>query len=101
MKTTILPEPDEIMRRLTAANDLHWNIEHFYPRIAKAGGTERAGFGLPLLFELAIADVCDGDPLASTLRLLVPSWMRAIVDDPEVLAEALGAFREMFGPLEA
>jgi len=99
MKTTTLPEPDEIMQRLTTVNDLHWNIEHFYPLIAKAGGTERAGSGLPLLFELAIADVTDGDPLASVMRLLVPAWMRAIVDDAEVLAEGLAAFQEINGPL--
>lgn len=101
MKTTILPEPDEIMRRLAAVEDSSWNAEHFYPKIAAAGGSERAGVGLPLLFELAIADVTDGEPLASAMRYLVPAWLRVLVDDEEVLNDALGAFYEIHPHLNA
>jgi len=97
VKLTKMPEPAEMMRRLAAVNNTPWNIEHFYPKIALVGGTERFGFGLPLLFETAIADVCEGDPIASTLRLQVPSWLRAIVDDGEVLADALEAFEQVSG----
>lgn len=98
MKTALLPAPAEIMRRLTAADDTHWNIQHFYPTIAKAGGGERNGPRLVLLFELAIADACEGPPLDTVMRLNVPMWLRAIVDDQEVLAEALAAFDDINGP---
>ena len=97
MKTTVLPSPEEIMARLTRVSDAPWNVEHFYPLIAAAGGSERAGVGLPLLFELAIGDVSDSVLLDATLRLLVPEWIRAIVDDPDVLADALTAFGEIHG----
>lgn len=94
-KTTLLPSREDIIARLTAVNDTPWNVEKFYPRVAAAAGTERAGGGLPLLFELAIADVCDGDPLAAAVRMQVPAWLRALVDDEQVLADALEAFFEI------
>lgn len=95
MKTTTLPGSTEIMARLTRVNNTPWNIEKLYPLIAAAGGTERAGVGLPLLFELAIGDVSDTAMLHAALRLQVPGWIRAIVDDPGVLADALAAFEEI------
>jgi hypothetical protein len=88
------------MRRLASVSPLRWNVENFYPRIAEAGGTERAGFGLPMLFELVIADACDSALVAQTLRIQTPNYLRAIVDDPEVLEDALSVFREINPGLE-
>jgi hypothetical protein len=95
MKTTVMPDRDEMLRRLASVNDSPWNVERFYPLIAEAADTERVGFGLPLLFETAIADVSDGDPLGSALRFQVPARLRALVDDAQVLDEALAAFYEI------
>lgn len=93
--TTILPSRVEIVARLASVNDTPWNVQKFYPLIAAAADTERAGAGLPLLFELAIADVSDGGPLAASLRMQVPAWLRALADDPQVLKDALAAFFEI------
>ena len=95
LATTTLPPREEIITRLAKVNPSHWNVERLYPLIAVAGGTERAGFGLPMLFETAIADVTDGDPLATTLRFQVPAWLRVLVDDAQVLEDALAAFYEI------
>ena len=95
LKTAVLPGRDEIMRRLATVNDSPWTIERFYPLIAAAADTERAGVGLNLLFELAISDVADDDRLAVSLRMQMPSWLQALVDDGGVLADALAAFYEL------
>ncbi len=57
LKTTALPGRDEIMRRLAAVNDSPWNIEHFYPLIAAAADSERAGAAQGSI--LAVADLTD------------------------------------------
>lgn len=86
--TTILPSRVEIIARLTAINDTPWNVQKFYPLIAAAADTERAGAGLPLLFELAIADASDGDPLAASLRMQVPARSRHSHGDTALSVDA-------------
>ena len=98
---TTLPDYDELMRRLAAVDNSPWNVQKLYPLIARAGGSERAGAGLPMLFELAIADVCDGAVQHVTTRMLVPAWLEAIVDDGDVLADALAAFEQADATLKA
>jgi len=95
VKLTTLPESGEIIRRLTSVSAEPWNVQRLYPKIAAAGGTQRAGIDLPLLFERAIADVSGGGTPQTLLRHLVPRWLRALVDDPEVLADALAALEEI------
>jgi hypothetical protein len=93
--TTVLPQHDELLSRLTAVDSEPHMVERFYPHILTSAGQEKTGLGVALALTLAASDYTDGMPpvLARVVLLRLPSFVRAIVDDPQVQAEALAGLR--------
>ncbi len=89
--TIVLPEAAEIARRLEALGDAQHVVEGMYPRIQAKAGLCLNGSGVAMVVTLAIADYAQGMPsvITTTLMMRAEQYVRALVDDPAVLADAL------------
>lgn len=95
--TAPLPDQDEILRRLLAVDDSAHLTDGFYPHITKAAGRELSGMGVVMLLHLAVADYTADFPPAMSVVMLtrLEAFTRALVDDEQVLADALDALRQL------
>jgi hypothetical protein len=93
--TTVLPAYDDLRQRLIAVDNEPHVVEKFYPHILKLAGQEQAGLGVALALTLATHDYTAGLPpvLARVVQLRLPNYVRAIVDDPQVQADALSGLQ--------
>jgi hypothetical protein len=90
-RVIILPDHDDMMRRLLAVCDLDHAIEHFYPRILRHAGKRKVATGVTLLLALAINDYCQDLPpvVSASFNGMVPEFLAALIDDEEAREEAL------------
>jgi len=89
--TLILPERDNMLRRLkTVLDDPHAEAG-LYPRLLKHAGQQKAPEGVVLMFMLAIADYTAGLPptMELTLGIALPRFIGALIDDENLRQEAL------------
>ncbi len=89
-KRITLPEREEMLRRLVAANDEPHYQEGLYPLLLKNAGQQRIAGGVVTMFALAIADYTKDMPgtMRSLVFMSVPDLIDALVDDKEVADEA-------------
>ncbi len=70
LNTFVLPEHDDMLRRLLSVEDEPHMVERFYPLILKYAGQKRAGGGIVMMFALAIADYT---------KPLPPRWLACCI----------------------
>lgn len=92
----MMPDGDEIMRRLTAAVDEPHAIEHLYPAIVRSlANTPKNAMGVVIAIGEAISAYSKTMPpiLVSMLmsRLTIESYVAALIEDsePEMFADAM------------
>lgn len=93
-----LPDADEMMRRLIAANDEPHAVEKFYPRIVSSmADRPQTGMGVVMGLHLAVADYTVGlPPIMGRLMLdSIHLYVHALLDGTEILDEALGTLEEL------
>jgi hypothetical protein len=90
LKTVIIPDAEELTRRLIGIDNEPHMIEHFYPKLMSLAGTERAGGGIVTGLVLAVNDYTEGMPpfMAQVMFMKVHQFLGAFTDNPEVLKEA-------------
>lgn len=100
-KMVTLPERAEMFRRLLALNSNPHLVKYLYPRFLACAGEERTADGVVLLVTTTMQDYTSNmQPVMLRLTLnLAPLFVRLLIDDPDVEAEALaslnGALRQL------
>lgn len=93
MKTIILPDANEITRRLAEKFGDGDHDKKLWREIARFSGTERNGVGVFMIVSWAIRDYISkgGYPAAmeAVLSMQIPDFIKALVDDDEVRRDAL------------
>jgi hypothetical protein len=87
----VLPEAEEIMRRLKTVNDDAYMASTFYPLIAQAAGHELIAEGVVMMLTFKIHDyVSAGYPplIGNLLHAVVPRYIDALVDNKEIAEKA-------------
>ena len=101
LKVITLPSGDEIVRRCSSIVTMDYMQARFLPHLHKLGGRELVGPGVVMALTLAIYDFTSAGkfpPIVGTfLNMKVPDLVRAIVDDPEVVADAMEMLEEVEG----
>lgn len=84
-KIIILPDREEMLRRLVAVNDSSHYQERFYPILLKQAGQERVAEGIVLMLSLAVHEYTAGmhHQMANLLFMEVPDFIDALIDDKE------------------
>lgn len=93
-QTATLPtNREEIIHRLRTVNDDGDMVARLYPGIASYAGQELLPQGIVLMLELAAQDYGQQypPPMGAIVRLFIPRWIDALIDDKEV-AEAAKQF---------
>ena len=95
MKTAKLIDAETMLERLRKVNDNAHYEERFFPLLTKQAGKELNGFGVLMAVQLAIADYTDGMPplMANLMQYQVANFCAALVDDGDVLADAMTALK--------
>jgi hypothetical protein len=93
--TATLPDRAELLRRVTAVDNDPHIVEKFYPHILEHASQEKTGLGVALALALAAANYTADLPevLGRVIEVRLPSYVRAIVDDPQVQADAIAALQ--------
>ena len=96
-KTIVLPEREDMLRRLKSVLDEPHAVERFYPLILKDAGRELVGMGVVMMLQLAIADYTAGMPpiMMAVVQMNVDDYITALVDDEEVRGDALAMMRSV------
>jgi hypothetical protein len=97
MKTAKLLDAKTMLERLRKVNDNAHYEERFFPLLTKQAGRELNGLGVLMAVQLAIADYTDGMPalMANLMQYQVDAFCAALVDDAEVLADAVTAHKSI------
>ena len=93
----VLPDAEEIMRRLMAVDDNAYLASAFYPLIAKEANRELVADGVVLMFGVKILNFQEAgnEPILSfILNTKVPRFIDALVDDRGVAEKAKTFHRE-------
>ena len=95
-KTVILPDHEEMFRRLLGVSDDAYMQERFYPILLKKAGRQLVAPGVVMLLTLAIHDFVDGMPpgMANAMFAQAPDFIDALVTDAEVAEQAKTFLRE-------
>lgn len=95
-KAIRLPQRVEMLRRLRSVTTVSHVREVLHPKMAKYAGQEKTGAGIHLMVAMAIRDYIRDFPpvMGALLRRDIPKYLRALIDDAEVLADALHAHEE-------
>lgn len=89
-KVIVLPEREDMFRRLqSVSNESHFR-ERFYPILLKSAGRKLVAGGVVMMFALAIHDYTQGMPpmMAGLVFMYVPAFIDALIDDAEVATAA-------------
>jgi hypothetical protein len=89
--TLVLPDRDDMLRRLNSVLDDPHAEAGLYPRLLKHAGQQKQPEGVVVMFMLAIADYTEGLPpaVAVTLDIALPRFIGALIDDEGLRQEAL------------
>ena len=89
-KTIVLPNREEMLRRLMAVSSEPHYRDRLYPLLLRHAGEKRVVQGLVRTFALAVSEYAS-DLLPVRVRILykhVPGFIDALVDDKEMANEA-------------
>lgn len=103
LKTIILPERDDMLRRLLEVEDNPHAQQKFYPILLQSAGQQRNGMGVIMMLQMAIHDYTVGMPsvIAVAMQMLVKPYVEALVDDEEVKADAFKMIDEISAEVAA
>lgn len=89
--TFVLPDRDELHRRLLSVVDEPHIVRGLYPRIEEHAGRVFPALGFILMWTLALNDYTTGMPpqVAMVQETAVHLYARALIDDPAVLQQTL------------
>ncbi|HYE59749.1 MAG TPA: hypothetical protein VEA18_01025 [Candidatus Kapabacteria bacterium] len=91
-KTIVLPDREEMLRRLKAADPDRYHEERLFPLFLKSAGRTLNATGVALMYELisyAYTFERQQPPAAYDMMLMAADkYIDALVDDPEVAVEA-------------
>lgn len=90
----VLPERDEMMRRLILVHGDDHVIDGLHPYIcSRLAGQELAGMGVVNAVLIAVHEYSDGSPILKVLTEdYIPGFIKALVDDEQVRQDALDFF---------
>ena len=90
LKTIVMPENDEMLRRLVGVMDELHAREFFYPLILKGARRELNGMGVVLMVTLAIEDYTNELPpiMKSIVYMRLRDFVSALIDDEQVKQDA-------------
>lgn len=103
VKTFVLPDAAEIMRRLTAIEDgtTSHKVQYFYPLIAQYGDEQRTADGVCFMLLTAMFEYVRERGMTSVMLALLtvqgPQYIRVLIDDDELRGEALGYWEKAMG----
>lgn len=89
MKKVILPQREEMLRRLLTVSDESHFQERFYPLLLKYAGRTLLPHGILMMLALSIDDYCRGMPpvMISIMYMTAPKIVDALIDNHEVAKE--------------
>jgi hypothetical protein len=87
----ILPERDELHRRLLSVVDEPHIVSKLYPKIEEHAGRAFPVLGFVMMWTLAVSDYTRDLPpqMAMIQDVAVHLYARALIDDPEALQQTL------------
>jgi hypothetical protein len=96
-RTIVLPEEEDMLRRLQSVDDDPYMVQKLYPLILRHAGQEKQALGILLMLQLAICDFTEGLPpqLGTAVNMRLPNFVSALVDDETVKNEALKKLKEL------
>lgn len=102
-KVVVLPDREEIMKRLRAVYDDDYMAERFYSSIAEEAGHELVAEGVVMMLTLKVYDFAEGypAPMGAVLSLYAPQFIDALVDDKEVAKAAKDFLKQVEAEAEA
>ncbi len=88
--TVVLPDREEMSRRLASLHDLDHVVERFHPILLQSAGRELNGMGVVMMLTLAIHDYTEGMPtmMSNIMFRSCPKYIDVLVDDKTVKADA-------------
>ena len=94
-KFIIMPDHDEMMRRLIGVSDEPHTVQKLYPRICQMAGTEKIASGVVLALALAIQDYSEGmaPGVENIVMRRIPKYLEALIDDEDVRCEAIEEYQ--------
>ena len=89
-KVIILPNKEEMRKRLLKVDDNPYLIEQLYPLLIKHAGEGKDTEGIALMMELASYNVDKVVPptVLMLMRMRFPKIVDALVDDPKIAEDA-------------
>ena len=87
----ILPSADEMLRRLKTVNDNSIIAVELYSRFLRYASQEKKASGIVMMLVLEITDYSNrmSPEVQNVLMISVPEFIKVLVDDESVRAEAL------------
>lgn len=96
-KVITLPDADDMLHRLIEVDDINHLQERFYPLLLRNAGEEKVATGVVMMITLAIHDYSEGMPsmIQGLMFMNMENYLKALIDDEEVLQEAIEFFEEV------
>lgn len=90
-RTVVLPDADEMQRRLLSVDDAQRSIEQFHPLLIAYAEREMNFMNIAMMFLLAIFDYTEKDSTVANRSLLmrVPIYLKALIDDVDMRADVV------------
>lgn len=88
---TVMPDSDEILRRLLTVDDMPHMVQGLYPPLLRLADQEKTGMGVVTALHLAVADYTVEMPgfVAQVVLMRLEAFTRALLDPGPVLDDAL------------
>ncbi len=96
MKIIILPNKEEMLKRLMKVSDNSHLNQKFYPLLLESAGKEIAPQGVVMMFAFAINKYVEGMPqvVEELLYMYVPDFITALINDVEVAEQIKNMLKE-------
>lgn len=94
MKTIVMPNRDDMLRRLVGVMDEPHAQEGFYSIVLRSAGNELNGYGVVTMLTLALHDYSALPMVKNIIQRMMPRFVEALVDDEEVRKDALHLIEE-------
>ena len=96
IKTTVLPEHDDMLQRLLSVQDAPHTVSNFYPLILKHAGQVKTGIDVVLLLQQAIYEYAKSMPdVVKILYMRLTGFATALIDDEKVRNDALKGIADL------
>jgi len=95
LRTIVLPEIEEMQRRLISVDNTEYMSSKFYPLLTEYAGREMEILGVVHVLVLAVTIHSEGKPpmFSKVLFMRLPEFVKALIDDEEMRSEILQEMR--------